>query len=351
MNLAAAAPPPAPALMARGPGAGLTIDLFSNYVAGGWSPHDLEEGLGGSEEALVLWAAALAERGHRVRIYHNPPHPAASTAFRGAEFIPHDRFDPFARRDALVSWKTGHPWRVGAEAAVRIHWSSDVEPPWPERMAERLDAFVTLTPFHRQTMPWLDARKARLIPHGIDLEHLRSRKRDKVPGRAMFASSPDRGLETLLRDWPRLRENHPGLTLEVFYGWRNFSACHAGDPAASQFRANVERLLHQEGIAYRGAVPRDELARAYWEAEYWLLPLNRAESELFCLNAAKAMAGGATAVINRIGALQDTVNRWIDYRDFLRGETVLHTHPDAIPPRGWDEVVGTWWEPLLAGAR
>ena len=327
----------------------LTIDLWSNAVAGGWEPAQLESGLGGGEEALLLWAAALAGRGHRVRVYHNRPSPAGCMRFGGAAFLPHSAFDPYERRDVLVSWKSHHPWRIGAGAHRRIHWSSDVERPWPRPMLSRVDAFVTMSPFHRATMPWLDGANAVTVPLGVDLEHLERHRSTKVAGRAIYASSPDRGLDTLLRDWPRLRTAHPGLTLEVYYGWKNFMACGAGNPAAADYRRETERLLRQEGITYRGAITRDEMARAYWEAEFWLLPLNRAESELFCLNAVKAMHCGTVGVVNRIGALQHTVTRWIDYEEFKTGARDVNLE-SQMPPLTWGQVIDTYWEPIFREA-
>jgi hypothetical protein len=331
---------------------GLTVDLWCNFVAGGWSPYDLETGLGGSEECLVLWATALADRGHRVRIYHNPPNSVEEAERAGVRYLPHFRFDPDERRDAMVSWKSPHPWAVGARAARRIHWSSDVERPWPPRMLERLDMFLCLTPYHRSTMPWLGPEGAggrvRIVPHGIDRRQLDQARRAKVPGRALYASSPDRGLLTLLRDWPRIRLEHPGLTLDVTYGWKRFLACSAGNPHARVFRAALDRLMGQEGIVARQQITRSEMSAAYWEAEYWIHPLNRAESELFCLNAVKAAHAGAMAVVHRIGALTDTVTRWIDYPAFVRGESEIR-EAGPYPVLDWSEVVARYWEPLLCG--
>lgn len=340
-------PPPGAACPPR------EIDLWCNFVAGGWSPHELQTGLGGSEECLVLWAEALAQRGHRVRVYHNAPGNLAVVGGgeelrAGVRYLPHHRFDPGEARDVLVSWKSPHPWAVGARAERRIHWSSDVERPWPARMLERVDTFVALTPFHRHAMAWLPEHKARIVPHGLDREDLDRARGERIPGRALYASSPDRGLVTLLRDWPRLRLEHPGLTLEVLYGWRQFMACHAGRAEARRFRDDVERLLSQEGVIARGQVSREEAAAAYWRAEFWLHPLNRPEAELFCLNAVKAAHCGALAVVNRIGALKDTVTRWIDYADFVRGGRQVRHAPPFSPP-DWPTVVARHWEPLFHG--
>jgi len=324
----------------------LRIDLWCNAVAGGWRPHDLETSLGGGEEAVALWARALATRGHRVRVFHNAPDGAA-TRWGGAAFLPHERFNPFARRDVLVSWKSPHPWRIGATASVRLHWSSDVEAPWSPRMLERLHGFVVLTPFHRRCMPWLPERLTRVIPLGLDTAHLDAHWAPREAGLCLYASSPDRGLETLLRDWPRIRDWQPGLRLEVCYGFSRLLASAGGSPHVAAFRERMARLLRQEGVTYRGALSRAETARTYWRAAYWMHPLNRAESELFCLNAVKARHCGVVGVVNRLGALQQTATRWIDYTAFREGGRDITTVP-PYPAPDWDTVVRDYWEPLFA---
>jgi len=152
----------------------------------------------------------------------------------------------------------------------------------------------------------------------------------------------------LLRDWPRIRLEHPALTLNVTYGWKRFLACSAGNPNARVFRAALDRLMGQEGIFAQGQLTRPEMEAEYWAAEYWVHPLNRAGSELFCLNAVKAAYCGALAVVNRIGALQDTVTRWIDYPDFVRGDVGVR-EAGLYPVLDWAEVVARYWEPLFDG--
>jgi hypothetical protein len=180
----------------------------------------------------------------------------------------------------------------------------------------------------------------------VDLAHLDRLRADRVPGRMLYASSPDRGLERLLGDWPRLRAAHPRLSLQVTYGWRRFEDCTAGQAPARAYRARLRERLRQPGIEDAGALSRDEMARVYWRAEYWALPLARAESELFCLNAVKAMHAGALGVVCRGGALRDTVTRWIDYEDFLSGGTTPRTAP-GIAAMDWHTVVREYWEPLF----
>jgi glycosyltransferase involved in cell wall biosynthesis len=348
-----------------GPLSGLRVDLYTNAVAGGWHPRDLETGLGGSEEVIVLWSRAVARLGAAVTVYFSPPgHPLAADrgpdeVSAGVRYRPRARFDPGAGRDALVTWKDPRPWLLGAQARRRIHWSSDVEPPWPSGVLDGLDAFACLTPYHASRMAWIPPGRLRVIPHGVDLATLDAARCERQAGLALYASSPDRGLKRLLLDWPRIRAGHPGLALHVTYGWRQFAACAQALPpehrqASARFRARIAALLGQPGIVTHGALPRTAMAALYWRAQYWLLPLETPDAELFCLNALKARRCGATPVIHRRGALADTVDAWLPYERFVSTPAAAVGEPcraaiSATPILDWDDIVRRHWIPLLKG--
>jgi glycosyltransferase involved in cell wall biosynthesis len=336
------------------------VDVYTNAVAGGWHPRDLEAFLGGSEESLVLWSRALAAAGVDVTVYYSPP-PAADAALEdgGVRWLPRGAFAPHAARDVLITFKDPRPWLLGADARLRIHWSAEIELPWPAALRERLTDWVCLSRYHAARMAWLPPGQVRIIPLGFDRAGLLAARRGKVPGRALYCSSPDRGLERLLLDWPLLRERHPGLELHVCYGWQVFDACAAGAAphrrhAAGRYRERIRALLRQPGIVNRGALPRAEMAAAYWEAQYWMLPLAHPDAELFCLNALKARCAGAVPVVLRRGALEETVERWHPYDRFAVTPAAALGAPltgiaPGTPALPWEDVVAQYWLPLLQG--
>ena len=90
----------------------------------------------------------------------------------------------------------------------------------------------------------------------------------------------------------------------------------------------------------------------YWKSEYWVLPLNNPQSELFCLNAIKAQYCGSIPVVRRVGALQETVNQFIDW-DKLLGEKVgqdnftkksIKENKDHASKFGMKEAIQRWNE-------
>jgi hypothetical protein len=332
----------------------MKIHIYCNPVAGGWLPEHIESGLGGSEESLVLLARSLGGLGARVTVYHNRPPgtPAGSIPDGGGCYLEHGDFEPGARRDALITWKERRPWQVGARGRVNLHLSAEVEAAWHPATLRGLDRFLCLTPYHRERLPWLPDSLARVVPLGIDTAQLERHRHARGAG-ALYCSSPDRGLERLLLDWPAIRRAHPGLALRVTYGWALFDACAGDRPEALRFKARLRDLLRQDGVEPLGRLPRAAMAEEYWRARYWLLPLERPDAELFCLNAIKARHCGAAPVVRPAGALAHSAPEYLDYGDFVRTPEppTRRSSASPTPVLDWDAVVKSHWLPLLQPQR
>jgi len=103
----------------------------------------------------------------------------------------------------------------------------------------------------------------------------------------------------VLKGWPAVRGRVPNATLVVYYGFSpafvTWGARHI--PAFDAWRAEIERLLGQPGVDYRGMVGHDELARGYARAGFVLYPTTYPETG--CVSVMKAMALGAIPVTSR----------------------------------------------------
>ncbi len=329
----------------------MDVELVTNAVAGGWDPRRLAEGLGGSEECVTLLAEALARHGLRVAVYASLPDGAPFT-HRGVAWRPRGSFDPAAPRHALIGFKEPGLWLFPARADVTVHWSSDAEPALKPALLGRVGHVVALSAAHAERLAWVPRERLRIIPHGIGAPFLLPQERSVpvIPWRErepvlLACSSPDRGLERLLLDWPRLLRAHGDMRLAVAYGF--------GRIPPSPWRAHMEGLLAQPGIAYLGCIGEEALADWMRRARYWVHPLNAPAAELFCLSAVKAQALGALPVTQHVAdsGLRDTVRKHIVYSAFLAGSTTPQPNPAARDdlPLSWDEVVTRWWLPLLEG--
>ncbi len=335
----------------------MDVTLLTNAVAGGWDPRLREQGgggLGGSEECVTLWAEALARTGRAVEVLGT--FPEADFRHQGVRYRTRDCFDPGAARQTLIAFKERAAWLFPVRAEVTVHWSSDVEPPLKPALLGRVGHVVALSSYHARRLDWVPADKLRVIPHGIGAEWLRAPDSAGGPGEPrgpllVYCSSPDRGLERLLQDWPTLRERHPGLELAVCYG----------RPVAPAWLEAAAPLLRQPGVAWLGSLAEPALMHLLSRARYWCLPLNRPDAELFCLSAVKAQARGALPVVQHVldqhsldrhrpgSGLGDTVRRYVPYREFLAGELTVHDNPAARAdlPLDWDQVLQRFWLPLL----
>ena len=323
----------------------MDIALLTNEVTPVWDPsHAATRGLGGSEEACVLWAEALARRGHAVTVYASLACASGVGAF-GVRWEPREAFRAGVRRDALVTWKERAPWLIGATGArMRIHWSSDVEVPqqWTGGAIRGLDAIVALSTAHARAWAWAGG-KVRTIPQGVGGEYLVDPTRAPRVSRAIYCASPDRGLDFVLKHWARVRA---GLGIDELFV--------------------TYALPFQLGAPIPGVMFAPGLPVPTWNAllascKFWIHPVHGPHgpvpsAELFCLNAVKAQAFGVMPVVPeamvRASGLGDTVKRYVDLSALiLRGDASVRENPAARAdlPISWDTLVERYWEPLLRG--
>tara|TARA_Y100000310_G_C20657554_1_gene802796 strand:+ start:1378 stop:2325 length:948 start_codon:yes stop_codon:yes gene_type:complete len=314
----------------------MTIKIFTNEVAGGWNPLDLKDGLGGSEESIILFSEALVRKGYQISVFHTQKE-NHSSEYNGVHYFPREAAK-CNLDDIFITFKDNIPWVNQAKGKVNIHWTADVERPWN---TDRIDHFVNLSFFHAQRNLWVSPRKSKIIPLGIDLDSLNHHKQEKNENLMLYCSAPDRGLEQLLRDWENIRKYYSGLELAICYGNESNSLY------------SLYSLLGQDGIKVLGRVTKAIIEELYWKAKYWCLPLNRADSELFCLNAVKAQYCGAIPVVNKIGALKNTVRSYIPYDNFVKGQIrkndINIEYEPSMIAMDWDHIVETYWLPLFGG--
>lgn len=321
------------------------ITLLTNEVRSAWDPRQVRgQGLGGSEEAVTLWAEACARRGYTVDAYASLS--ASVGTHNGVCWRRREEFRIGEARDVLVTWKERSPWLIGASAArVCIHWSSDVETPqqWVRRAVGGLDAFVCLSAAHARACAWVGER-LRIVPHGVGEEFLGALGEPPKASRAIYCASPDRGLDFVLRHWARIQATLGVDELAVTYPF--------------PFAPSAPVL----GVTFLPGLPVQQWESLLASCRYWIHPVHGPHgpvpaSELFCLNAVKAQALGVMPVVPeamvRASGLGDTVRRYIDLSALiLKGDaSVRENAAFCAPAVGWDEIVARYWEPLFAGAR
>lgn len=316
------------------------LTIYTNEVAGGWLPEHIHHSLGGGEESLVLFALAMTNAGKTVEIYSSINE---KQIFHGITFYPRQSFDFSKKYETLITWKDYTPWRLNVQADKKIHWSSDVEMPWSNGVINRIDHYICFSTYHLNRNSWVNYGKddkGKVIQLGVDYASVSSWKEKRQEKSILYCSSPDRGLETLLDCWRQIQE-HGDYKLIITYGFKFLS---------NDFINNIANKTKQKGITLLGAIDKISFEKLLSSCEYWCLPLNNKDSELFCLNAIKSRITGTTAIINDVegSGLTDTIDRYVPFHDFIEGNSTIMKNDNCnTVPLSWDEVVKRHWLELV----
>jgi hypothetical protein len=157
------------------------------------------------------------------------------------------------------------------------------------------------------------AGKWAVVPHGCVVPAAK----DKISGRCVYASSPDRGLHHLLMAWPAIVAAVPGASLQIAYGtlgaWlhEHESGAPPTTPDGLEHRRRgllVFRRLKElpaAGHAVRwGSLTHKELSGVLAEAEVYAYPCDPiGPTESFSCSTLEACAAGALPVLLEADAL------------------------------------------------
>uniref|UniRef100_A0A6C0EMT5 Glycosyltransferase n=1 Tax=viral metagenome TaxID=1070528 RepID=A0A6C0EMT5_9ZZZZ len=330
-----------------------------------WSPNELEEFLGGSQECVVLLAEALSRIGHNIKVFMIGPTECKEEKRKGILYKDFSKFSLDDVYDTIIMFKVNPlPNDSRLKDVNLIFWSSDVETRPENRY---INTLVCLTDYHKNRCGWDDAV---VIPHGIDILSLQQNRVPKMRNTMLYCSSLDRGLNTLIENWKKIKEKHPDLRLYITYGYKIAKQICSGlgELLMEKEEEDLKKVCNDLDIKYFGAIGKDDLEQLYWMCEYWCLPLTNADSELFCFNAIKSQICLCTPVIYREGALTETVGPYIDFDDFVNGQTYAQEpengpyacshlrnnegrdyreHPRMVPVYTWDEVVRNYWSKII----
>lgn len=273
----------------------------------GWGPSSLQQsGLGGSEESVVFLSRELARIDDiHVHVFlENPPSSdiGKDRLSSRLSWWPLREYSPNnATYDIFVAWRYHISVALAPPMAKSFVWLQDVPPysSWTPNFVDRtLKGIFVLSNFHALTLPEHARHKTHITPNGIDPDQVVDRGRDD-PLMFAYGSAPNRGLYDLLKIWPTIRAALPNATLRVFYGFsKSFVKWGTANiPAFEVWRAEILRLLTQDGVVYEGMVDHVTLAQAYADAGFLLYPTLYPETG--CVTLMKAMAMGAIPLTSR----------------------------------------------------
>lgn len=350
-----------------------TIIIGAHGAPEGWNPRTLEEnGMGGSETAVIKLSEALVAQGHQPIVYSTIDEPGY---YSGVCYRDATHFRPEIRSDLYISWRNPEAADWGINTSKLVLWMHDTD--YGDRLtrerAARFHHIVVLSEWHKKhvltTYPFIPADKLVVIGNGVDLSRFDG-KVERNPHKVIYSSSPDRGLDLILEGiWPKIVEAVPDAELHIYYGWNIFDKFASQYPYLQQFRNKMLRLLaNAKNVTQHGRVNQKELAKAFQSSSVWLYPTYFTET--YCITAVEAQLGGALPITNHLAALAETVGSGVILPVDVRNPEVQELYAKAViqalttpleeresihkrvmehaPARSWEEIA-TDWSKLLEG--
>jgi len=303
-----------------------------------WDPNTPNtRGIGGSETACVELARELAALGHEVTVYGDLPNGAAhpvgySIGFNGVHYVHWQNARAPIECDVFISSRQAaimeRPDDV--RARVKLLWVHDVnvgpDSPQMQRWLLRFDRVLCLSEWHRgyflSCYPGLDPAKVLVTRNGIDPARFRVKGFSDDEGllfkqnHLVFSSSPNRGLDTLVLNFPHIKARVPDAELHVMYGfdtWEAFARARGDQGELEQIRQFKQFLSDRahpgSGIHLHGRVSQQVLAEALMRAK--IRPHWTQFTETSCISMMEAMAAGCVPIVSRVAALPETVKHGV----------------------------------------
>ena len=333
----------------------------------GWNPETASKtGLGGSETAVIEMGKRLVSLGHKVRVFGDCER--LEGLFDGVEYLHHSKYCNLTC-DILITSR--RPQAVdeeyGIKSKINFCWVHDVNcgSSLTHSRSLKIDKFLCLSKWHKsyflRSHEFVHPDQVIVTRNGIDLSRFQSFPvRD--PKRAVYSSSPDRGMEVAITIWPRVRERVPGAELHIFYGFQTWEAC--ADEAQWKLINRLKQMLKDyetAGVFFHGRVSQSQLAQEYMKSGVW--PYSTWFSETSAITAMEAQAAGLRIVTSPIAALNETVGErgtmihgdWLslEYQNaFIDAVVQAMNKPDdsdreqlkryARENFSWDGVASSW---------
>lgn len=280
-----------------------------------------DKGLGGRETALVQLSENWSKAGHEVinfvptsRAYRYPKKSGGVSHYVPGNFA-YDHLRLFGA-DVCVSWE--EPRIFGVPEVKSMIGLCIIEMQVANMMTspdldENVDYYAVLSQWAGEYLcdqdESINPEKVVVFPNGVDLDRYSKRPIDNTDSSDgysfYYSSSPDRGLNHLLRIWPKLVKRLPGSTLQVAYGVDHWlDAVKWTHNMQAESALEVAEGLNQPGVIYTGRVGQNALARLQESADALLYPCDTMQpTETGCITVVEAGAAHSPAIITNADCL------------------------------------------------
>lgn len=297
-----------------------------------------EQGLGGSESAVIYMAKELAKLKFDVTVFNNCVNPGN---YDGVEYRSFRSIKKTDTTDILISVRTTIPLaaenhyndfiikgeRVDCSlyeplrksASYKVLWMHDTFCLGDEIIEElvvsgHLDKIFTLSDFHTNYIAncehglrrnfevlkkyiWQTRNGVRKWTDWVDISA-------KNPNLFVYNASVTKGMVPLVtKIWPKLKLRLPYAKLKVIGGFYRFAG-GVPDQQEYDWRKLVDEYDGKLGITFTGVIPQKEIADILTEASYFIYPA--AFPETSGISTLEALTYNCTPLTCRFGALEET---------------------------------------------
>lgn len=269
------------------------------------------QGLGGSESALTYMAQEISRCGKDVIVFCKTDAPGL---YNGVYYERIERFAAFLQctiMDVFISVRSPDVFSVPIKARVKALWLHDAaDQPHllalhDEAIRAQIDCYITISQWQTQGLiEKFDLPKDKIFisRNGVKKQYFKT-YRSRRKQRLVYTSTPFRGLEVLLKLFPKIRRRVHDAELYVYSSMSVYGISAQED---QERFGHIYKSCQQPGVTLTGSIPQKELARELSHAKVFVYP--NIFNETSCIAALEGQAAGLPVVASLKGALPETVS-------------------------------------------
>lgn len=351
--------------------------VFSNLTIAEFDGNEIEKRpLGGAETCVINIAKRLAKN-YNVYVFGNVKHQGVYdgvkylniqdadfmkklntdllVVLRNTRFVA--EFDPKSqyRIKKLAMWFHDRP-------AVSNHdYYMEAE--------KRSDYTIVLSEWHKKALlerfPEANPDRIVILRNGVDTDLFHpwtSAEKPTATRDIIYSSTPFRGLDILLKAFPKIKEKVPDAKLHVCSSLKVYGEFEGKKDIEYEHLYKLAR--ETDGVEYHGSVKQKELAEIMRKCKALTYPSTFEETS--CITAMEAMASGIPVVTTALAALPETVpadagiflKHPIDENEFVEAVVKILQHPELATELGaeganqnnsWDLRAQQWVQQFFNG--
>jgi hypothetical protein len=306
----------------------ICIICYKNDKIGNWCPDSVNVGLPGSEEAVIHLSNELAKLNYKVDIYCSPEkgceHSKLNSNPRWLDLLLYHERKNTNFYDLAILWRNTDLKYAKLRSKKAFCWLHD-SIGHNLNVQSKFDYYLLLSEFHAKQFKEVSKQNYVIIGNGVNLEDFPLPSAEKIKNSIGYFSNYSRGLEILIMIWPDLKLKYPDASLHIYYGRETW-----GTMNDNHLKYICDKIQTLDGIHEYGMVSHKKLHEAMSTLSIWAYPCIN-ESETFCITAIKAQLSGMIPVVNKIGALEETV---LSQYSTNYKERNLNTNEDFISDYG-----------------